>query len=124
MQKNLIISGIFLIASYTASSQDSLLVSIDDLRKASELIIEGDRCAENEGILASIIANKDTQIQELKEIIILKDSSILHNYQIMDNKDKIIENKAAIAEQHKKEAKKYKRLTYVSGAMILLSLLF
>lgn len=111
----------FLIVPFSARSQDSLVtVSINDLRRASLLIIEGDECKSILPIKDAQIENKESVISEMT--LIRKDLESINDIKTAQLvlKDSIIVNKDQIIESKDKQIKKAKLISIGSIALAVL----
>lgn len=95
-------------------------IEIDVLRKAVELIIDGDECQESKALKVSQIEEYKYQVDRLDNIISIQDSTIFINNSIISSKDLIILNKDDIIKIKEKKIKKYKRITIGSIALAVL----
>jgi hypothetical protein len=117
-----------MIVSFTAISQSYLndstvLVPVSQLRRASELILEGKLCQDNEVVLNALIGNKDVQISELKTIGVYKDSMLVNTDQMLVNKDSIIINKSEIIQEQKKKIRRSLLINIASVVVLILIIL-
>ena len=118
---------LFTIVWFTATSQNysdsTVLVPLSQLRRASELILKGKHCQDNEKVLNALIENKDIQIDELRTIRQYQDSILLNTDQILINMDSIIQNKDQIIAVSDKKVRKMKIITIGSVILLVLTIL-
>jgi uncharacterized protein YkvS len=109
--------------SQTYSNDSTVLVPVSQLRRASELILEGKLCQDNEIVLNALIENKDVQIAEMQAVRQFQDSLISNFEKIEVNQDSIIVNKDEIIELKDKQIGKMKLIAIGSVVLLALSLI-
>ena len=110
--------------SYSSILQDSVLIDINHIRKANELIIEGQKYKELDSIKGSIIVEIDYQVEQLEYSIAMQDSIIISKNGIIENKDYLYFNKEEVLKQEIKKQKRQKIVSFIVSALLVVIAIF
>jgi len=113
----------FSTCSVAYSQSDSVLVSLSQLRRANELIVQGQYCFKSDSLKSKSIEYQQNQILELNKEIEAKDGIIVNYKEITNNLDSINNIHYKIEKSIEKDIKKHKFHKIVLSVIIIAAII-